>query len=272
MKTHRLIDMHVHTDNSPDGVHSPMFICENAVKNNLGAIAFTDHCEVDTYFKDKYNSMVFHSYFECSKAKAAFRGQLLVLIGLEIGQPLSDIELADKIVSEKPYDFILGSVHSPKGYNDDIKNIPYNEIDVYKFMSDYFYELSDLANWKGCDCLSHITAPMRRIEGRYGIDFDYDKISDATDTLLREIISNGKSLEINTSGLRQPIGKTMPEEHIVRRYRELGGTKITVGSDAHTAQDVGKGLNEGILLAKKCGFQKLTFYVKREPIEVEILL
>ncbi len=273
MKTGRLIDMHVHTDNSPDGVHSPMYVCEHAVKNNLGAIAFTDHCEVDTYYKDKYNNMVFHSYFECSKARAAFRGQLLVLIGLEVGQPLSDIELADKIISEKPYDFILGSIHTPKGFNgQDIKNIEYDKIDVYKFMSDYFRELSELANWKGCDCLSHLTAPMRRIEGRHKIDFDYNLIGKDVDNLLKEVIMNGKSIEINTSGLRQPIGKTMPEESIIRRYRELGGTKITVGSDAHTAQDVGKGLTEGITLAKKCGFEKLTFYVKREPIEVEIIL
>lgn len=273
MKTQRMIDMHVHTDNSPDGVHSPMYVCEHAVRNNLGAIAFTDHCEVDTYYKDKYNDMVFHSFFECSKARAAFRGQLLVLIGLEIGQPLSDVELADKIVNERPYDFILGSIHTPKGFDGlDIKELPYDEFDVYKFMRNYFTELTELASWKGLDCLSHITAPMRRIEGKYNISFDYSKISSATDALLKEVIANNKSIEINTSGLRQAIGKTMPEESIIRRYKELGGTKITVGSDSHTAHDVGKGIREGILLAKKCGFQKLTFYVKREPIEVEILL
>lgn len=273
MKTQRLIDMHVHTDNSPDGVHSPMYVCENAVKNNLGAIAFTDHCEVDTYYKDKYNSMVFHSYFECSKARAAFRGQLLVLLGLEIGQPLSNPELADKIVSEKSYDFILGSIHTPKGFGGmDIKEIEYDKIDVYKFMSEYFSELSEIANWKGCDCLSHITAPMRRIEGKYHMNFDYSLIQNDVDNLLKEVIRNGKAIEINTSGLRQPIGKTMPDETLIKRYRELGGTKITVGSDAHTAQDVGKGITDGIKLAKKCGFQKLTFYVKREPIEVEIII
>lgn len=273
MKTQRLIDMHVHTDNSPDGVHSPMYVCEQAVKNNLGAIAFTDHCEVDTYYKDKYNSMVFHSFFECSKAKAAFKGQLLVLIGLEVGQPTSDIELADKIVDSQPYDFILGSIHTPNGYDGkDIKDIAYNEIDVYKFMEDYFLQLCEVTNWKGCDCLAHITAPMRRIQGRYGLDFDYSKINTATDNLLKEVINNGKAIEINTSGLRQPIGRTMPEEFIVKRYRELGGTRLTVGSDAHKAQDVGAGLKDGIMIAKRCGFQKLTFYVKREPIEVEILI
>ena len=273
LKTQRLIDMHVHTDNSPDGVHSPMYICEQAVQKNLGAIAFTDHCEVDTYYKDKYNDMVLHSFFECSKAKAAFRGQLLILIGLEIGQPASDYALADKIVSDKNYDYILGSIHTPKGFDGkDIKDIEYDKIDVYEFMNNYFSQLCEVANWKGCDCLSHLTAPMRRIQGKYGIDFDYSKIQTATDNLLKEIIRNGKAIEINTSGLRHPLGRTMPEEAIVRRYGELGGTKLTIGSDAHRAHEVGEGLKDGILIAKKCGFQKLTFYVKREPIEVEILI
>ena len=72
MNKQRIMDMHVHTDNSPDGIHSPMYICENAVDKGLRAIAFTDHCEIDKFFDLKYNSMVFHSYFECLKAKTAF--------------------------------------------------------------------------------------------------------------------------------------------------------------------------------------------------------
>ena len=44
------VDLHVHTDNSPDGVHSPMFVCEHSVKNSLRAVAMTDHCEIDKFF------------------------------------------------------------------------------------------------------------------------------------------------------------------------------------------------------------------------------
>ncbi len=270
MKTQRIIDMHVHTDNSPDGMHSPMYICENAIQRHLGAVAFCDHCEVDRFFSEKYNNMVFHSFFECTKAKHAFEGQLLVLLGMEMAQPLSDIELARKIVNSHTYDFILGSIHTPKGTDTDIKNIPYNEIDVYKFMGDYFDELSEIANVDCCDCLAHITAPMRQIEGKYKIDFDYSKVQKQLDNLLNEIIRNKKALEINTSGLRQDIKKTMPEESIIKRYYELGGKYITIGSDAHNAFDVGAGFDEGIIIAKKCGFEKLTFYVQREPMEVEI--
>ncbi len=84
------------------------------------------------------------------------------------------------------------------------------------------------------------------------------------------MIKNKKALEINTSGLRQSIAKTMPDENIIKRYRELGGEYITIGSDSHNAYDVGEGIEKGMELAKKCGFDKITFYVNREAMQIEI--
>lgn len=270
MNNTRLIDMHTHSDNSPDGVHSPMYMCEHAVANGLRALAITDHCEIDKFAEQRYNSTVFHSYFECSKARSAFEGQLLVLIGIEIGQPLSDIALCKKILEKYPYDFVLGSVHTPRGLTQDIKEIEYDKLDVYEFMNNYFNELSDIAKLDLCDSIAHITCPMRRIQGVYNIDFDYSKVQESLDRLLLTIIENNKALEINTSGLRQDIERLMPEERIIKRYRELGGKYITIGSDSHTANDVGAGIQEAMKTAKQCGFDKITFYVSRQAIQIDI--
>ncbi len=268
MNKERIIDMHVHSDNSPDGNHSPMYICEQAYDKHLRAVAFTDHCEIDKYYQEKYNHMVLHSYFECSKARIAFEGQLLVMIGLEIAQPLYDKKLTEKIINTRPYDVVLGSIHTPDGFDCDIKEIEYDKIDVYEFMKGYFRQLTEISYSDEIDVLAHITCPIRRIQGKYNIDFDYALISKETDELLKAIIENNKSLEINTSGLRQLIGRTMPDENIIKRYKELGGKHITIGSDSHSAYDVGGGIREGMLLAKKCGFDKLNFYVGREIMSI----
>ena len=270
MQNTRLIDMHTHSDNSPDGTHSPMYMCEHAVDNGLRALAITDHCEIDKFFEQKYASSVFHSYFETVKARNAFEGQLLVLIGLEIAQINSNLTLSEKIIEKYPFDFILGSVHTPRGMTQDIKEIEYDKLDVYEFMNNYFDELTELAKWPYCDSLAHITCPMRRIQGFYKIDFDFNQVSDSLDRLLLTIIENNKSLEINTSGLRQDIGKTMPDENILRRYKELGGKYITIGSDAHTAHDVGAGIEEAMKMTKRCGFDKITFYVSRQAMQIDI--
>ncbi len=269
MEKERKIDMHVHSDNSPDGTHSPMFICEQAVKNSLRAVAITDHCEIDSYKSQRYDSAIFHSFFETNKAKVAFQGQFLVLAGIEIGQPLYDVGLTENIVTSRRYDIVLGSIHRPEGFDCDIKEIDYSRLDVYEFMRSYFFQLEELARCPFIDIMSHITCPMRRIQGKYKIDFDYSKISDATDRLLLAIIENRKTLEINTSGLRQDMKRTMPDTEIIKRYKELGGEYITVGSDSHNAYDVGCGITEGMLIAKKCGFDKLSFYVNRQILQID---
>ena len=266
----RLIDMHTHSDNSPDGIHSPMYMCEKAIDKGLRALSITDHCEIDKFFDQKYSSSIFHSYFETAKARAAFEGQLLVLIGLEIAQVSHNTTLSNKIIEKYPFDFVLGSVHTPRGFNEDIKEIDYSKLDVYDFMNNYFAELPELDAWSGCDALAHITCPMRRIQGFYNIDFNYDKVSESLDRLLTAIINNKKALEINTSGLRQDMGRLMPEERIIRRYKELGCKYITIGSDSHTADDVGEGIETAMTTAKKCGFDKITFYVSRQAIQIEI--
>ena len=54
----RLIDMHVHSDNSPDGNHTAMYVCEKAELMGVRALAFTDHCEVDSYYDESYDNFV----------------------------------------------------------------------------------------------------------------------------------------------------------------------------------------------------------------------
>lgn len=96
------------------------------------------------------------------------------------------------------------------------------------------------------------------------------RYSEIIDEILITLIRSGKSLEINTAGLRQPIGVTSPDESIVRRYKQLGGEMITVGSDAHFAEHLGAGIEQGYELALRCGFDKIALYQNRTPTLVPI--
>ena len=51
----KIIDLHTHTDNSPDGNHSATYMAEIAEQNGIHTVAFTDHCEVDYFYKDEYD-------------------------------------------------------------------------------------------------------------------------------------------------------------------------------------------------------------------------
>ena len=263
-------DSHIHTDNSPDGRFSASKMCEAAMEKGLDLITFCDHCEIDEFYSDNYDNRTVKAFADYCEAKERFSDRLTVLAGIEIGQPDIDKDFADKIVSAHKYDYVLASLHHPHGKMPDIKDIEYDKIDVYRFMEDYFSELYEMAKWDGCDALAHLTCPMRRIQGKYQINFDYSVIQEATDELLAEIIRQKKAVEINTSGLRQAVGRTMPDENILIRYRQLGGKYVTVGSDAHSPDDIGAGIKKGIEKAQKCGFGQITVFINREKKLIDI--
>ena len=95
---------------------------------------------------------------------------------------------------------------------------------------------------------------------------DLAKHQEAIDQIFRALIDAGKALEVNTSGYRQKIGRPLPDLPLVRRYRELGGELVTLGSDAHSTQDLGKGIEEGMEMLQEAGFRYVALYEQRKPI------
>ncbi|MCR4925192.1 MAG: histidinol-phosphatase HisJ family protein [Clostridiales bacterium] len=261
--------MHVHTDNSPDGNHSAIFICEQAQLKGLRAIAFTDHCEVDAYKKDGYDKSMFQAYFDITKAKSIFKGNLIVLTGIELGQPAYDKELAEKILSLYKYDIVIGSIHNLRN-KEDFYFLDYKENNVDELLEEYFKEVYEMVKWNGFDTLAHLTYPLRYIKGENGIDVDMGKYMDIIDEILKLLAKNGKALEINTSGLRQKINSLLPDEDIIKRFKSFGGEFVTIGSDAHYANDVGAGVFDGMATARACGFENVTLFQKRFPVTVPI--
>ena len=58
------------------------------------------------------------------------------------------------------------------------------------------------------------------------------------DPVLHCLIEHGKCLEVNTAGLKYGLGETNPAKDVLRRYRELGGELLTIGSDAHAPEHI----------------------------------
>lgn len=270
MSYNKLLDMHTHTDNSPDGDDALIYMCECAQSKGLRAIAFTDHCEVDNFINDKNASkVVTQSFFEIIKARRIYTGRLIICAGIELGQPTYDVKTAEQIVSRYNYDIVLGSIHNLRD-KEDFYFMDFEKEDVDSLLREYLTELLTLSKWSGVDSLAHLTYPLRYIVGKYGIKLDFSKYSDYTDEIFKSLIYNGKALEINTSGLRQKYGETMPDKSLVKRYRELGGELITIGSDAHMGRDIGSGIEQTMKMCVDCGLKRVALYQNREPIMISI--
>ena len=237
-------DTHAHSDNSPDSLHSIPFICENAAHRGLSVVTITDHCECNAYYEDKefhndYQRSIRQSYFETVKAKVAFANRIRVLTGIELGQPVQNLAAAEEAVSANPYDFVLASVHNiadqPDFY---FMNFDDPSTDIDGLLEAYFDEVLAVVRWGRFDALAHLTYPIRYITGVY-----------------HRVVE---------------IGEISPALAQVARFKELGGEIVTIGSDAHRAQELGAGFEAGVRLAKQAGFGQVAYYVERKPQFVAI--
>lgn len=265
-----LVDSHTHSDHSVDGIDPVLKMSEQADILELEAITITDHCEIDEFFDAGARRAIIQSYYTAAKAKCVFATDTKILCGAEFGQPCHNLEAAKAALAARPYDFILGSIHHLRG-EPDFYYLNYINRDADDLLKRYFDELVETIEWGEFDSLAHLTYPLRYMIGEYKLDIDINKYNDKIDEILKLLSEKGKALEINGSGLRQKIGVTLPTLSYVKRFKELGGEMITVGSDAHCCEDIAKGVEEAMQCALDAGFKSIVYFEKRKPIEVEII-
>ncbi|MCH5349426.1 MAG: histidinol-phosphatase HisJ family protein [Oscillospiraceae bacterium] len=278
-----LIDCHSHSTNSPDGHFSPEEMIKTAMEKNYSAYALTDHCEVNRWFSidhygvepNEYDTYDFGRDFEKSMAentllKEKYDGKINLLCGIELGQATHDLGLAEAIVKDKRLDFVIGSMHQLPD-NDDFAFIDFSKHSVPELLEKYYAEIYKLCKWGQFDVLGHLTYTLRYIEGDNGIKVDMSPYEEIIRESFKLLIENGKGIEINTSGLRQAYGQPFPNLYWVKMFREMGGEILSIGSDSHTTEDLGKGIAEGAEIALEAGFAHLCYFKERKPQFIKIV-
>lgn len=96
---------------------------------------------------------------------------------------------------------------------------------------------------------------------------DYAEI---TDEILRSLIMQGKGIELNTAGFKYGLGFAHPHISILKRYKELGGEVITVGSDAHQPENIAYDFDRAKEVLKDSGFKYYTEFKGRKPIFIQV--
>lgn len=280
-----LIDCHTHTQYSVDSEADINLMLERACELNLAAYAVTDHCECNRWYTEEcYKNATTYRYFDFGRdfensvsavtiLKEKYSDRLNLLCGVEMGQATQEIDIAEKIVSDKRLDFVIGSIHQIPD-TEDFALLDYTTLDenaLYKLAETYMQEIYKLCKWGKMDVLGHLTYFLRYFHRHLNREFDISRFDDIIDASFRELISKGKGIEINTSGLRNANFKeTYPSIKYVKMFRSLGGEVISIGSDAHTVEDLGSGIADGIELAKEAGFGYITFFKERKPNFIKI--
>lgn len=263
-------DIHNHSTLSPDGFGQPMSMAERACGLGIKHFALTDHIETEKFDGWDYAGAVEKSYGTFLEIKERFEGRMEVYYGVELGQPLFDLPLAEKLLAAHDYDFVLGSTHRTRTYPY-LNQIPDSEEDRRRCLDEYFEEELRLAEWGKFCSLSHLTFPLRFISGDFGgHEVDMSRYSAIIDKILETIISRDIALEVNSSGIRKGLHVPMPSAEYIKRYYNKGGRMITIGSDAHRASDVGADIPQVIEMLKEIGFGEICVFRKKQPIFISI--
>ena len=258
-------DFHIHSSFSSDSEASMESMIEAGIRLGLTAMCFTEHLDYD-YVPGEPDFIVdTPAYLDClRRCRDLYGSRIELLFGIELGlQPHLTRRLNDYI-SQWDFDFVIGSSHLVHGAD------PYypafsegrKEEDCYL---EYFETIIENLNaFSDIDVYGHIDYVVR-----YGPNknrfYSYEKYKEILDEVLKNIIAHGVGLELNTAGYKYGLGAPNPHPDVLRRYRELVGEIITVGSDGHApehlAYDFGK--VKDILLG--CGFRYYTVFRKRKP-------
>ena len=268
-----LTDLHTHTILSMDGNVPLTDMARAAVEHGLSVLAVTDHYDM---LNEKGQRDLTYDWTpglaQYTETLAQFEGKLQLRFGLEMGETPVSPDHARAIIAEAGdnLDLVVGSIHNFREENGALEYYvtDFHELrDCHAALDDYLTSMEELVALPDCyDVLAHIIYPLRymRRDGHDIVLLDHYK--DRVAEILRAVIKTGRSMEVNTCR-----GLTVEDwRDILHLYRDLGGTLVTTGSDAHLPRDVGGGLKEACALLQACGFQHLTVYNRRQAELVKI--
>lgn len=263
-------DFHMHTEFSTDSGASVRSMLDEAVRKGLLAVCVTDHLDMDYPPDEELGPSPFQldldRYFDMLIGlREGYKGRLDVRIGIELGMQPHLGEAYEKIVSEYPFDFVIGSLHLINGMDPYYGKIFEGRTDGEVYREAFLETLKCLDGIHSFDVLGHLDYVVRYGRHQAG-EYSYRKFADEIDEILRRLTEEGKGLEMNMGGLKYGLGFANPHPDVLRRYRELGGEIVTVGADAHRPEHIAYDFEKAGTILRACGFRYYTEFRRRKPV------
>ena len=266
------LDAHLHTDLSPDSDVPIDTYARKAVERGIAELAITDHVDfrpgAPAY---SFSTFALREHQVRGAAERWAREGLAIRFGTELTYERAYENDIRAHLRRHSYDYVIGSVHITA----DSRFVPSRVAgwvegrSLAEIVEPYYVEVEAAARSGLFDTLGHIDF-VKRYLSPHVTPAQLAAAPELLDPILRALVETGTALEINTSGLRQPPGEAYPSAATVERYRELGGARVTVGSDAHRAEHFAFGLADGYGQASAAGFDALWFRRGGEAVAIPL--
>lgn len=258
-------DYHMHTSFSKDASFRPEEMIKAAIQKGLQTICITDHMDKDVMIHGEEFIFEADSYFHTLRSlQEKYQKKIEILIGVEVGMQPHLASYFQSYVRQHPFDYVIGSVHVIKGADPYYPEYFEGKSDAEAFEEMMGETIENLRLYQDFDSLGHLDYIVRY--GRHQEkEYSYEKLKEPIDLILKYLIEHGKGLEVNTAGLKYGLSFAHPHPDIIKRYVELGGEIVTVGSDAHRPEHVAYDFEKVRPLLQSCGVKYFTKFKSRKP-------
>jgi histidinol-phosphatase (PHP family) len=246
-----LPDYHIHTDLCKHATGDVTEYRSVAKKQGIPEICFTDHGPNPDGFDPAHRMALdqFPSYREMIEDLQDGEAPE-VLLGVEVEYYEGCERFLREWLPAQKFDFVIGSVHVIEGWGFDHpeQRHVWDSADITATWQKYFNILLKFVGSGLFDVVGHLDLPKK---------FDHrpkeKDLKEMAHPVLDRIAKAGMGIELNTSGLRKPVGEIYPSPLILSmaRAREI---PICFGSDAHCPDDVGNSFALALDLAREAGY------------------
>ena len=265
-------DYHMHTTFSPDGHATMAQQLDAAERVGLSGVCLTDHLDL------KHQEPIFDvpvdydRWFAELDALRAQHPALTVRAGIEAGEQACVTAETLAVVQAHPFDYVLLSQHMIDGvdpyYYERFLNGRTPEAAFRRYAECVWESINRFDDF---DCLAHLGYCSKFAPREADVrPFDREYAPDVVDAILKKLAQDGKALEINTSGLKNGGSAPIPGPDIVRRFIELGGEFVMLGSDAHYAEYVGYEFDRARRMALECGAKYTLSFEQRHGTPIAL--
>ncbi len=252
-------DGHLHTTLSPDSDVPIDDYAAQAVERRIAEIAITDHVD----FVPGTPAYAFTTFEQRERIvrDAADRWAphgITIRFGVEITYDRPHEADIREHLARHAYDFVIGSVHvyATSPFHAGRVAAWTTGRPLAEVVAPYFDEVLAAIRSGLFDTIGHLDF-VKRYLVPHVTPAQLAAAPELYEPLLEALVETGTAMEVNTSGLRQSPGETYPAAPIVARFRELGGTRVSAGSDAHRSGAFTAGLETGYGVVAAAGFDEL---------------
>ena len=256
-----MFDFHLHSRVSFDGRDTGLNMVNAARNAGLREICFTDHMDydpLDPAHKLDFDLSEYNKEYEDLHVPG-----LIIRKGFEFGMLPDNADQFHKDVSRRNWDFIIGSVHFVDGLDVYFREYWQGKTSYQAILRSFEEMLQCVRIHDDYDVLGHLTYLGKCDANPEKVPILYRDYREMVDEIFRILVSKGKGIEINTSGLDR-CGAFLPDADYLRRFKELGGQIVTVGSDAHHSNRVGQHCAEAIRITQEI-FGYVCTFADRKP-------